>query len=84
MFPLLSVSSYVVRVSTSASDLQEDAFNDAPNDTLVNISSAMDGILVRAGEKVTVNVYLDLDLHQSNYFALRAIDDAGLTRFVSV
>lgn len=78
-----TVSSYVVRVSTSASDLQEDAFNDAPNDTLVNISSAMDGILVRAGEKVTVNVYLDLDLHQSNYFALRAIDDAGLTSMVS-
>ncbi|XP_069959397.1 calcium-activated chloride channel regulator 1 isoform X4 [Cherax quadricarinatus] len=68
-------SDYVLRMTSNRSDLAEKYFNNASNETLLDLSGYSLG--VEAGEEITIILKLFLVSDVTFYFALRAKDEVG-------
>lgn len=76
------VSGYEIRLSANRSQLREDTFDSAENETLLlslEESMAMPELLLEAGQKVELNFTFgdEMEMDKFYFVALRAVDDGG-------
>lgn len=77
-----TVSGYEIRLSANRSQLREDTFDSAENETLLlslEESMAMPELLLEAGQKVELNFTFgdEMEMDKFYFVALRAVDDGG-------
>ncbi|XP_069988957.1 calcium-activated chloride channel regulator 4A [Penaeus vannamei] len=77
-----TVSGYEIRLSANRSQLREDTFDSAENETLLlslEESMAMPELLLEAGQKVELNFTFGdgMEMDKFYFVALRAVDDGG-------
>lgn len=80
-----TVSGYIIRMTTNKSDLTASDFDEAPAQTHLTVNVTEVDLFKEAGAKINFTniVEMDLTAGQSYYFALKALDEAGLMSPVS-
>ncbi|XP_064110702.1 calcium-activated chloride channel regulator 1-like isoform X2 [Macrobrachium nipponense] len=78
-------SGYLILMSTDAHELTEVNFGRDPNDLSLILDPNTVELLVESGSRIKVTTIVEMDLNsgETYFFALRAVDKAGLTSPVS-
>ncbi|KAK7069277.1 hypothetical protein SK128_016169 [Halocaridina rubra] len=79
------VSGYTIRMSTDVGELMENVFDTAPEESVVPLNVTEGRLLIESGQKIHITSIAEMDLNSghSYYFALKAVDKAGLNSQVS-
>lgn len=78
-------SGYLIRMSSDAHELTEVNFGRDPNDSSLILDPNNAELLVESGARIKVTAIVEMELNsgETYFFALRAVDKAGLTSPVS-